>query len=55
MRSIGTRNRRGQSVVEYVLGISVITIALAMGFLALSDSTQDSFRNARETVQRPFP
>lgn len=42
-------------MVEYMLAISVLSIALAAGFLMLSDSTRDTFLNAREVVQRPYP
>jgi len=47
--------RQGQSLVEYMLGVSVIVIAIAIGFIALSDSTKESFKNARETVQQAYP
>lgn len=49
------RRRRGQSVVEYMLGISVIVIALAAGFLTLTDSTSHTFNNVRSVVQNPYP
>ena len=49
------RTRRGQSLVEYILGVSVIAIGLAVGFIYLSDSTQESFENARTFVQNPYP
>lgn len=47
--------RRGQSVVEYMLGISVISIALAAGFVAFGESVRDVFHNVRTTVQLPYP
>ena len=47
--------RRSQTLVEYMLGVSVIVIAVAVGFIALSDSTKESFKNARETVQQAYP
>ena len=49
------RRRQGQSVVEYMLGISVIVIAVAIGFLAIGDATRDVFDNVRRTVQLPYP
>ncbi len=49
------RSRKGQSLVEYLLAISVISIALAVGFLELTDSTKDSFKNASLHIQQPFP
>lgn len=49
------RGRRGQSVVEYMLVISVMAVALAAGFLMLSDSTRQTFHNARVVVQQPYP
>ncbi len=49
------RRRSGQSVVEYVLGISVIAVGLAWGFIYLSDSTRASFQNAADLVEMPVP
>ena len=48
-------NRQGQSVVEYMLAISVLVIAFAAGMALLAESTQKTFENARETVQQPWP
>ncbi len=53
--ALRARELRGQTLVEYMLGVSVIVIAIAVGFIALSDSTKESFKNARETVQAPYP
>jgi hypothetical protein len=50
-----SRSRRGQSLVEYLLAISVISIGLAVGFLELTESTKDSFKNASSHIQKPFP
>lgn len=50
-----TRSRRGQSMVEYMLVVSVLGIVLASGFKLLGDSTSASFENAREVVQTPYP
>ncbi len=49
------RLRRGQSIVEYVLGVSVIAIALAAGFTLFGESVSDVFHNVRTTVQKPYP
>jgi len=49
------KSRRGQALVEYMLAVSVLVVAMAMGFLYLSDSTSESFKNARETVQVAYP
>ena len=48
-------SRRGQTIIEYMLVISVLGIVLAGGFKLLGDSTSDSFQNAREVVQSPYP
>ncbi len=48
-------SRRGQSLVEYMLVLSVLGIVLAAGFKLLGDSTSASFENAREVVQTPYP
>ncbi len=49
------RRRSGQALVEYMLAVSVLAIALAVGFLYLSDSTSDSFLNTRLAVQQVYP
>lgn len=49
------RARGGQSVVEYLLGISVIVVGLATGFLLLTDSVSLTFQNASDVVVRPYP
>jgi hypothetical protein len=49
------RSQRGQALVEYMLAVSVLAIALAVGFLYLSDSTSDSFLNTRLAVQQVYP
>lgn len=49
------RARQGQSAVEYLLGISVIVVGLAAGFLMLTDSTSMTFTNASDVVVQPFP
>lgn len=50
-----TRTRRGQSVVEYMLGISVLAIGIAAGFAAFGDGVSAVFHNVRTTVQQPYP
>ncbi len=49
------RRRSGQALVEYMLAVSVLAIALAVGFLYLSDSTSDSFLNTRLAIQQVYP
>lgn len=53
LRRLGAR--RGQSVVEYMVGISVVVIGIAVGFLALGETTRGVFDNARRTIQLPYP
>jgi Flp pilus assembly pilin Flp len=53
MRSSGSR--RGQSAVEYMLAISVISIAIAAGFVAFGEGVREVFHNARVTVGAPYP
>lgn len=47
--------RRGQAIVEYVLAISVISVALALGFIAFGEAARGVFDNVRRTVQMPYP
>ena len=49
------RIRQGQSTVEYMLAISVISIALAAGFLYLTDSVKWPFQSASQVVNQPYP
>lgn len=53
MRKLGSR--RGQSIVEYMLGISVIVIGLAAAFTVFGESVTAMFDNVRTTVQKPYP
>jgi|GEM_PF-1890841 len=53
--NLSSRRRGGQALVEYMLAVSVLAIALAVGFLYLSDSTSDSFLNTRLAVQQVYP
>lgn len=50
-----SRSRRGQTMVEYMLAISLLSVGIAVGFIYLSDSVKDSFKNARLTIQQPVP
>jgi Flp pilus assembly pilin Flp len=49
------RQQSGQAMVEYMLVVSFLVMSMAVGFLYLSNSTSDSFENARETVQVAYP
>ncbi len=49
------RARGGQSVVEYMLAISVIAIGLAAGFVYFGEGVRGVFHNVRVTVQQPYP
>jgi Flp pilus assembly pilin Flp len=42
-------------VVEYMLGIAVIAVALAAGFVVFGESVREVFHNVRTTVQLPYP
>jgi Flp pilus assembly pilin Flp len=56
MRSPAARRRRsGQSIVEYALAVSVLSVALALGFIAFGESARGVFDNVRRTVQMPYP
>ncbi len=55
MRRLQRRRRGGQSLVEYMLAISVISIGLAVGFIELTDSTRDTFKNASQHINQPYP
>ena len=54
-RSVRMGSRRGQSVVEYALAVSVCSIAFALGFIALGETTRQAFDYVRTTVQMPYP
>ncbi len=49
------KRRSGQSVVEYMLAIAVISVAIAAGFVAFGETVRDVFHNVRTTVQLPYP
>jgi Flp pilus assembly pilin Flp len=38
-----------------MLGISVIAVALALGFTLFGDGVRDVFHNVRTTVELPYP
>jgi type II secretory pathway pseudopilin PulG len=42
-------------MVEYLLAVSVISIGLAVGFIELTNSTRESFKNASLYIQQPYP
>jgi Flp pilus assembly pilin Flp len=54
-RTLARSGRRGQSIVEYVLAIAVISVALALGFIAFGETARGVFDNVRRTVQMPYP
>ncbi len=54
-RRLSARQRRGQAIVEYVLVISVVTMALVLGFIAFGEGARGVFDNVRRTVQMPYP
>lgn len=45
----------GQTVVEYMLGISVVVIGMSVVFLYMGNSTRDIFNNARRMIELPYP
>ena len=47
--------RRGQTVVEYVLGIAVVVVGIAVGFTLFGESVRGIFDNVRVTLQQPYP
>jgi len=49
------RKRRGQSVVEWMLGVSVIVVGIAAGFMLFGEGVRGAFDTARTTVQQPYP
>ena len=49
------RSRRGQSVVEWMLGVSVIVVGIAAGFMLFGEGVRGAFDTARTTVQQPYP
>lgn len=57
--------RRGQTATEYMLATSVVAIAIATAFWLIFSSdgnapdqggpAQKSFKNLRETIEKPYP
>lgn len=47
--------RRGQSIVEYMLAVSVLVIGLAACWALLGDGVKGGFESVRTTVQMPYP
>lgn len=48
-------NRRGQSIVEYMLAVSVLVIGLAACWALLGEGVRGGFDVVRTTVQMPYP
>ena len=48
-------NRRGQSIVEYMLSVSVLVIGLAACWALLGQGVSGGFEAVRTTVQMPYP
>ena len=49
------REESGQAATEYVLGIAVIAVGIAVAFLYMQDSTRGIFNNARQNLELPYP
>lgn len=49
------REESGQAATEYVLGVAVIAVGIAMAFLYMQDSTRGIFNNARQNLELPYP
>ncbi len=55
------RSRRGgQTIVEYMLTVSVLVVGVYIAFASLianpgQSSVSESFKNARLVVQEPYP
>ncbi len=48
-------NRRGQSVVEYMLAVAVLVVALAAAWTVFAEGVRGGFDSVRKTVQMPYP
>lgn len=48
-------SRRGQSIVEYVLAVSVLVIGLAAAWSMFAEGVAGGFDTVRRTVQMPYP
>ena len=54
------RRTRGQTATEYMLAISVVIVALWTSWYTLVGSPNDgpladSFKNAKQTIEAPYP
>lgn len=49
------RGRRGQSLVEYMLTVSVLVVGLAAAWTLLGEGVAGGFDAVRRTVQLPYP
>lgn len=48
-------SRRGQSVVEYMLTVSVLVVGLAACWVIFAEGVSRGFDAVRRTVQMPYP
>ena len=48
-------SRKGQSIVEYMLSVSVLVIGLAACWALLGQGVSGGFEAVRTTVQMPYP
>lgn len=48
-------SRRGQSLVEYMLAVSVLVVGLAVAWTVFSEGVSGGFDTVRRTVQMPYP
>lgn len=49
------RSRRGQSLVEYLLSVSVLVVGLAAAWTLFAEGVSGGFDTVRRTVQMPYP
>ena len=47
--------RRGQSIVENLLAVSVLVVGLAAAWAMFSEGVRGGFDTVRRTVQMPYP
>ncbi len=50
-----TPRRAAQSTVEYLLGASILAVAVALGFVAFGEAVRGLFDHAHSTAQLPYP
>ncbi len=48
-------SRRGQSVVEYMLAVSVLVVGLTACWVVFAEGVSGGFDSVRRTVQMPYP